>query len=798
MIGQTVSHYKILEKIGEGGMGEVFLAEDTKLKRKVALKFLPQEFTKNRDVVERFQREAQAAAALSHPNIVTIYEINQHEDQTYIAMEYVEGKTLKEIIKENSTLKTQHSTLSIERIIDISSQICAGLSKAHKAGIVHRDIKPQNILIDKENQVKILDFGLAKLKGVGQLTRETSTLGTVHYMSPEQALGKEIDHRTDIWSLGVVMYEMITGEMPFKGDYEQAIIYAILNEKPKPLNDLRPETPAELCQIIEKSLSKDPDKRIQDVEELMQEIKTLNDKTMVEKSIPIKESARKTSRLLLPTMIVAVILTILIGAYFLFKGKPSPPEPGAKTETESTWTNSIAVLPLMDLSADKDQEYFCDGMTDAIIDRLTQIKNMKIAALTSVIRYKKTDKDVKTIGKELGVKHIVEGTVQKEKQRIRVRVQLIKVDTGFYLWSKSYDKTLKSVFDVQDEISLGVARALESNLPQKNLNTLKSSQPKNLEAYEYYLKGLFYINSRFLIFGQEEDFETALKMFKKALEIDSEYGLAYAGLSYSYWIHSAYRGKSSEMMKAMEYAKKAFKLNPEHPVIIIQMGGVYLLNRDYDSLLKSCKKALLLNPNSFMVNAGVAYFLDQMGLKIQSNKFWSITMSLDSNYPHSYSWRGRSSLYNLGNVEQAKTDLKKSIELKKNFISARWDLFRLYIIQKKYDQAKKILSELETITREDLSFLKALMLASKGQKQEALKILKKPNIWNLYSYCLLDMKDEAISIITSYIKNSKTYQYLNLLNNPFFQNLRKYPRFKQILADEKTKYDKLLAKFGDL
>ena len=230
MIGKTISHYKILEKLGEGGMGEVFLAEDTKLDRKVALKFLPEEYTKDQQAKERFEREAKAAAALNHPNIVTIYDINEHEDQTYIAMEYVDGQTLKEQITNRK--------LPITEIMDIFTQICQGLSKAHETGIIHRDIKPQNIIIDKESRVKILDFGLAKLKGVSQLTRESSTLGTVAYMSPEQAMGIEVDHRTDIWSLGVVLYEMLSGELPFKGEYEQAVVYSIINENHEPVTGL--------------------------------------------------------------------------------------------------------------------------------------------------------------------------------------------------------------------------------------------------------------------------------------------------------------------------------------------------------------------------------------------------------------------------------------------------------------------------------------------------------------------------------------------------------------------------------
>ena len=261
MIGKTISHYKILEKLGEGGMGVVYKAEDTKLERKVALKFLPSHTTTDKEAVKRFEREAKAAAALNHPNIITIHEISEFEGQTFITIEYVEGKSLRE--------KVSDSPLSIDETINITVQICEGLSKAHQAGIVHRDIKPENILIDEDGRVKIVDFGLAKLKGVGKLTKEKSTLGTIHYMSPEQTRGEEVDNRADIWSVGVVLYEMITGQCPFKGEYEQAVIYSILNEDPEPVTGLRMDISVELERILKRALAKRPSERYQHIDDLL-------------------------------------------------------------------------------------------------------------------------------------------------------------------------------------------------------------------------------------------------------------------------------------------------------------------------------------------------------------------------------------------------------------------------------------------------------------------------------------------------------------------------------------------------
>jgi serine/threonine protein kinase len=297
MIGKTISHYKILEKLGEGGMGEVYLAEDLKLERKVAIKFLPQHLTKNKENVERFEREAKAAASLNHPNIVTIYEIAGEDDpgsadkQTFIVMEYVEGQTLRELLIENLKLK-------IEDSLDITFQLCAGLSEAHQAGIVHRDIKPENILIDQKDNVKILDFGLAKLKGVSNLTKDSSTLGTIRYMSPEQVRGEEVDQRSDIWSVAVVFYELITGQVPFKGDYDQAILYAILNDKPGPILSRKDLVNSQLESIINKALMKEPDKRYQNIEQFRQELSSITIADNQDDSlIPSKKTGKSTKNI---------------------------------------------------------------------------------------------------------------------------------------------------------------------------------------------------------------------------------------------------------------------------------------------------------------------------------------------------------------------------------------------------------------------------------------------------------------------------------------------------------------------
>ena len=352
MIGQSVSHYRILEKIGEGGMGVVYKAEDIKLKRTVALKFLPPDLTRDPEAKERFIREARAASALDHPNICTIHEIDETKSgQMFIAMACYSGETLRETIDSG--------TLAMNEALDIAIQVAQGLQEAHENGIVHRDIKPANIIITSKRQAKIMDFGLVKLGHGAQLTREGLTPGTVAYMSPEQSQGREVDQRTDLWSLGVVLYEMVTGQRPFKGDYDQAVVYSILNEEAEPISAIRQGAPAELEKLVSGLLAKNPSSRLRSAQELLTELKGARDKLRTLSSLPAASEA---------------------------KAQPS-----------------IAVMPFVDMSPEKDQEYFCDGMAEEIINALTQLYNLRVIARTSAFAFKGKSKDIREIGKKLDV-----------------------------------------------------------------------------------------------------------------------------------------------------------------------------------------------------------------------------------------------------------------------------------------------------------------------------------------------------------------------------------------------------------
>ncbi|MFQ5640839.1 MAG: protein kinase, partial [bacterium] len=409
MIGKTISHYKIIEKLGGGGMGVVYKAKDTKLKRTVALKFLPPDLTRDAEAKERFMLEAQAASALDHPNICTIYEIDETEDgQLFIAMACYDGETLKQ--------KVAGGKLQVASAMDISCQIAQGMAKAHEQGIVHRDIKPANLMVTSDGIVKILDFGLAKLTGVTQLTKTGTTLGTVAYMSPEQAQGVTMDHRTDIWSLGVVLYEMVSGELPFRGEYEQAVIYSILNEEPEQTTEI----PANLQQIVAKALAKEPEDRYQQMDEILTDLSALKKELESEST---KEAVGKE--------------------------KQAP---------------SIAVLPFVDMSPEKDQEYFCDGMAEELIDALTKLEGLKVASRTSAFQFKGKEISIKKIGKELEVNQVLEGSVRKAGNRLRITAQLINVADGYHLWSEKYDRELEDVFAIQDDIAETIVNTLKVKL----------------------------------------------------------------------------------------------------------------------------------------------------------------------------------------------------------------------------------------------------------------------------------------------------------------------------------------------
>ena len=601
MIGQTVSHYKILSKLGEGGMGVVYKAEDTKLKRTVALKFLHPELTRDEEAKTRFVHEAQAAAALNHPHICTIYEIDEHDGQSFIAMEFIEGVSLKDRI--------QKGPLPIDDLLSLTIQIGEGLQKAHEKGIVHRDIKPANIMVTGDGVVKILDFGLARLGTQTKITKTDTTLGTAAYMSPEQASGKDVDGRTDIWSVGVVLYEMVTGVRPFTGEYEPAVVYSILHDNPEPVTARRSQVPMELERIVGKVLTKEASGRYPHVEDMLVDLRALRSATQSH-GIPQKTAAKRARNKVViagsAVGIVAVIALAIAIVPRLFRPSTQLREPLAPGGQKM-----LVVLPFENLGS-PDDEYFANGITDAITARLAGVSGLAVISRQSAMQYKKTTKSIRQIGAELGVDYILEGTVQREKpgdpaSRVRVIPQLIRVANDTNVWAETYDENMTEVFRVQSDIAERVAAQLDVALLEPERRAIEKRPTENLAAYEDYLRGKNYYNSVDL-----SGTELSVQLLQRAVSTDPRFAEAWAGLSMAY--HALYWGfdRPGTLTLETEAAKQAEELAPDLPETHLALGSVAYAHREFDKALTHYEIAQRLRPSGDAAQA-VGFTLRRMG-----------------------------------------------------------------------------------------------------------------------------------------------------------------------------------------
>jgi len=549
--------YKIIEEIGQGGMGVVYRAEDIKLKRSVALKFLPPHLMDSSELKERFLIEAQAAAALSHPNICVIYEVGEDEDRSFIAMEYIEGGTLRDKIKKGP--------LKPEQALDFAIQIAAGLGEAHRKGIIHRDIKSANIMVTEREQAKVMDFGLAKLRGGSSLTRSQTTLGTVAYMSPEQARGDELDPRTDIWSLGVVLYEVLAGKLPFRGDHDQTIIHSILYKEPESLIKAHPGLAPELEHIVGQALSKKPADRYQTMEEFRGDLAA------------VAEGLKP------------------------LKAKPKPA------------AIKLAVLPFANLTGDPDQEFLSDGLTQEMITLLGRLhpQSLGVIARTSVMRYKKSDTPIDQIGRELGVDYVLEGSARREGSRVRVSADLIQVRDQTQLWGDVFEREMSSILALQNDVAGEVAKALTLKLLPSEQARLAKARPVNPEAHEAYLRGYHHWMQM-----TPGDLDIAEKYFDLSLEKDPSFAPAYVGRAWVWGSRNQFGLAAHEEAgpKAKAAALRAIELD-EHSAGAHEILAVvrWLTDWDWEGAWGSWRRTLELNPNVASAHAVYAQFLATMG-----------------------------------------------------------------------------------------------------------------------------------------------------------------------------------------
>jgi serine/threonine protein kinase/Flp pilus assembly protein TadD len=645
MIGQTVAHYNITEKLGEGGMGVVFKAIDGKLDRPVAIKFLPPHLSASEENKARFIQEARATAALNHPNILNIYDIDEREGRMFFVMEYIEGKTLKSKI---TGLKSTEA-ISLPEALDLSIEIAEGLRAAHEKEIVHRDIKPENIMLTKEGHPKIMDFGIAKLKSGTGLTKTGMSLGTLSYMSPEQAQGLAADHRSDLWSLGVVLYEMLTGELPFKAEHEAALMYLIINEEPlSPSSHDRRILPS-VDTLVLKMLEKDRDRRFQSMNELLVSLQAVRSDI---------ENAGKAGK-----------------------------------------TKAIALLPFENISPDRESDYFSDGLTEELILSLSKLKNMRVVSRTSTMQYKDTKKDIKTIGRELGARYILEGSVRKFQDDLRITVQLVDVENDAQLWAAKYKGKLQDIFDIQEQVAEQIVDALMVKLSPSEKVVLTKRSTENAEALDYYMRGRKALYRR-----SKTDINTAVQFFQKAIELDRRYATAYAGLGEAYatlyqdfernalYLDKAVEASHKALMydstlseafaalgiayfnkhmheEALEVGRKAIELDPNNYIAFWILGRIYHTSDQDAQAVEVYKKCIGLNPEFYSAHVDLYYAYEKVGEEEKRKETFEKVLRVIPEYLGNHPDDGRAHMFlgtflaQAGRIEEAKVEAGKAIDL---------------------------------------------------------------------------------------------------------------------------------------
>jgi TolB-like protein/cytochrome c-type biogenesis protein CcmH/NrfG len=737
MIGRKLAHYEIVDKIGEGGMGEVYRARDLKLGREVALKILPSELAHDPDRRKRFEREARAVAALKHPNIVTLHAIEEADGLTFITMELVEGRMLSSLIGEKG--------LPLDKLFNIAIPLADALGAAHAQGIAHRDLKPTNIMIDGSGRLKVLDFGLAKLfetdvetektMGVDSDTAEGRIMGTVAYMSPEQAEGTPVDHRSDVFSLGVVLYELATGQRPFSGKNNISTISSILKDTPKSVTDIRETLPRHLGRIINRCLAKEPDRRYQSVLDVRNELEGLRaEVTSGDVEMPAGTSRRKPARKIPrkaaigAVAAIAVVLVAVFALKFLRDGDGTKQATDAKGGTRAVEAQSVAVLPFANMSGDPNNEYFSDGLSEELMNVLAKVPGLRVAARTSSFHFKGKTGDVADIGRQLNVATILEGSVRRAGDRVRVTAQLVQADNGFHLWSDTYDRTLDDVFAIQEDIAGKVVEALKITLLGANASALAKRPTTNMEAYDAYLLGQQRLARR-----RSDALAEAARHFQHAIDLDPNFALAHVGLAQAYYHLSGYGTLTStkalekampELERALELDpalgeghalsgliqsqqgnveageasfRRAIELNPNNPMAFmwyaLLMGGRNLDRRD-----ELIQQALALDPLSPTINVNIGYWLAFEGKTSEAIKQFEHVIEIDPEFVNGY--LGLAQIYSnhLDRQTEALELYRKAMELDPGNLGSRLNLGWAYFSLGRTDEAMKAFKE--TIDRD--------------------------------------------------------------------------------------------------
>jgi len=733
VIGQTVSHYRVLRQVGGGGMGVVFEAEDLDLGRRVALKFLPPDLSNDDVALQRFQREARAASTLNHPNICTIYAIEQHEGRHFIAMELLEGSPLSQRIVPGG--------FDTETLLTLAIQLADALEAAHAKGVVHRDVKPANIFLSERGQAKVLDFGLAKLEiaqaaaagsletigGGRDLTNPGTSMGTVSYMSPEQARGQVTDARTDIFSFGAVLYQMATGILPFQGDTSAVVFDAILNREPIPVSLLNPKLPSELQRIIEKALEKERAMRYQSAHDVKTDLMRL------------KRDLDSGNR-----------------------PAASHSSGQAAAATSTATEKSLAVLYFENLSNSKDDEYFRDGMTEDVITELSKIRTLRVFPRPTVMVFRDKAVTARQVAQQLGASFVLGGSLRRAGNRIRITAQLVDTATEFPLWSERFDRELQDVFEVQDEIARKIAEALRITLSPQEKKAIEAKPTANAQAYDFYLRGRSYARR-----VTRPDLELAIQMYERATELDPAFASAYAGLAYVYGLFYEWhaRGDQQWLEKAQQACDKAAALAPEMPEVLTARARVAYTRKNPQEAVALAKRAVQQKPDTDGAYwcLGQAYFIQgQFAEAAEIARQAAESAGDDYNVYIPYS----NSLSRLGRKEecaeirelQAKV-MKRHLELVPEDVRARILLATFFALENHESEA---VTELKTA------------------------VALRPNDSNILynaacTYALLNRKQDALVLL----KRAKEAGYINMewaLRDPDLTCLRDDPEFKAIVG----------------